>query len=101
MRAAGFEEDPGSQMASIEVAPPTALPVVGRQGHVRRSRAWPVFANSRGEVSAYDAAGALQWQVPPTCLLAQVSCSCARRSLRTSVLLHARPQQPIALLIHR
>lgn len=63
---AGFGEELRSerwQLAAIEVAAPTALPVVGRKGHVRRSRSWPIFANSRGEVSAYDASGALQWQV--------------------------------------
>jgi len=49
-------------LAALEVAPPTALPVVGAKGHVRRSRSWPIFANSRGEVTAYDAHGALQWQ---------------------------------------
>lgn len=49
--------------AGVEVAPPTALPVVGRRGRVRRSRAWPVFANSRGEVTAYDSGGELQWQI--------------------------------------
>lgn len=65
-QCAGFGEDLRSerwQLAAIEVAAPTALPVVGRKGHVRRSRSWPIFANSRGEVSAYDASGALQWQV--------------------------------------
>lgn len=50
-------------LAALEVAPPTALPVVGARGRVRRSRAHPVFANSRGEITAYDAHGKLQWQV--------------------------------------
>lgn len=52
-----------NENSEVEVAPPTALPVVGRRGHVRRSRAWPIFANSRGDVTAYDSAGELQWQV--------------------------------------
>lgn len=50
-------------LAALEIAPPAALPVVGARGRVRRSRAWPVFANSRGEVTAYDEHGNLQWQV--------------------------------------
>ena len=54
-------------LAALEVAPPTALPVVGARGHVRRSRAHPVFANSRGEITAYDAHGKLQWQVRRGC----------------------------------
>jgi hypothetical protein len=60
-------------LAALEVAPPTALPVVGARGHIRRSHAHPVFANSRGEITAYDAHGKLQWQVRRCCILAWLS----------------------------
>jgi hypothetical protein len=49
------------------VAPPAALPVPGRHGHYRastlRQKSIALFLNSRGEVTAYDSAGALLWQV--------------------------------------
>jgi hypothetical protein len=69
VRAADFTERAFGRelLAALEVAPPAALPVVGAKGRIRRSRAYPVFANSRGEVTAYDAHGKLQWQVRRRC----------------------------------
>ena len=50
-------------LAALEVAPPALLPVPGPHGKVRRSRGYAVFLNSRGEVTAYNPRGRLEWQV--------------------------------------
>ena len=50
-------------LAPMEVAPPALLPAPGARGHVRRSRGSATFLNSRGEVTCYSPAGALEWQV--------------------------------------
>ena len=50
-------------LANIEVAPPTVLPIAGAHGHVRRNRGYAVFLTSRGEVTAYNPRGRMEWQV--------------------------------------
>ena len=50
-------------LATIEVAPPALLPAPGPRGRVRRNRGFATFLNSRGEVTCYSPAGALEWQV--------------------------------------
>ena len=50
-------------LANTEVAPPAMLPIAGAHGHVRRNRGHAAFLNSRGEVTAYNPRGHMEWQV--------------------------------------
>ena len=50
-------------LANMEVAPPAVLPIAGAHGHVRRNRGYAAFLNSRGEVTAYNPRGQVEWQV--------------------------------------
>jgi hypothetical protein len=56
----------GAAAGAVTVAPPAALPVPGRGGRYAasalRQRSLALFLNSRGELSAYGAAGGLEWQ---------------------------------------
>ncbi len=58
-------------LANMEVAPPAVLPIAGAHGHVRRNRGYAAFLNSRGEVTAYNPRGHVEWQVSRASVAAQ------------------------------
>jgi hypothetical protein len=64
LRARALHRDAAA--GAVAVAPPAALPVPGRGGRYAasalRQRSLALFLNSRGELSAYGAAGGLEWQ---------------------------------------